>query len=94
MKNQFINCCIKHKTTDKNKINKIKEKIQVINFSENNTYFLGFESKKIAQILNKTGCSTNLNNLLSHFQLVKHVIQGIGISLSKKTNFYALIIIN
>lgn len=46
VKDQFINCCIRHKATDKNIINKVKEKIQVVNFSENNTYFLGFKSKK------------------------------------------------
>lgn len=46
VKNQFIDCCIRHKTTNKDKINRVKDKIQVVNFSENNTYFLGFESKK------------------------------------------------
>lgn len=46
VKDQFIDCCIRHKKTDKDKINRVKDKIQVVNFSENNTYFLGFESKK------------------------------------------------
>ena len=46
VKNQFIDCCIRHKTTNKDKINRVKDKIQVINFSQNNTFFLGFESKK------------------------------------------------
>lgn len=44
VKNKFINCCIRHRITAE-EINRVKDKIQVVNFSENNTYFLGFEQK-------------------------------------------------
>lgn len=45
VKDMFINCCIRHKKSTIEEINIVKEKIKVVTFTKNNTYFLGFEKK-------------------------------------------------
>ena len=41
----FIDSCIRHSNSNKSDIDKVKEKIFVVTFNDNNTYFLGLEKK-------------------------------------------------
>ena len=45
VKQMFIDSCIRHSNSKKSDIDKVKEKIFVVTFNDNNTYFLGLEKK-------------------------------------------------
>ena len=45
VKQMFIDSCIRHSNSNKPEIDKVKEKIFVVTFNDNNTYFLGLEKK-------------------------------------------------
>ena len=42
---KFINCCTRHKSSSDDDKNEVRKRIHVVTFTENDTYFLGFEGK-------------------------------------------------
>lgn len=43
--NKFINCCMRHNSSSDEDKNEVRERIHVVSFTKNDTYFLGFEKK-------------------------------------------------